>query len=433
MDIKFKTIDDALNLIKDNDYIVTGLAASEPRLLLQNLHKIANRINKVTIANCLFGVETEFMNNPIYEEKFHMDSWFHSPMIRRAVNQKNIHYVPNHLHVCAKKKIFHASPTVYAGVCSMPDKHGYVSLGFSNTYEMRIIEQARTIILEANPNIPRVHGDHFLHVNQVDCLVRADYVPPGVPYLEPTEKDIKIGNFIAQYINDGDCIQLGIGGIPNAVVKALLNKKHLGVHTEMITPGIYKLVEAGAVDGSKKQVHKGQIVATMIYGDEALYKFVDDNPAVLILDGATVNEPTNIAKNDNQKSINTTIEIDLTGQCASESIGAKIYSGTGGQADTAIGAQKSKNGISFIALYSTAFVRNENGEKEEISKIVPVLNPGAGVTLSRNDVDMVVTEYGIVSLRGTNIKERVERLISIAHPKFRKQLYDDAVKYNLIR
>jgi len=201
----------------------------------------------------------------------------------------------------------------------------------------------------------------------------------------------------------------------------------------MITPGIYKLVEAGAVDGSKKQVHKGQIVATMIYGDEALYKFVDDNPAVLILDGATVNEPTNIAKNDNQKSINTTIEIDLTGQCASESIGAKIYSGTGGQADTAIGAQKSKNGISFIALYSTAFVRNENGEKEEISKIVPVLNPGAGVTLSRNDVDMVVTEYGIVSLRGTNIKERVERLISIAHPKFRKQLYDDAVKYNLIR
>ena len=210
-------------------------------------------------------------------------------------------------------------------------------------------------------------------------------------------------------------------------------KKDLGVHTEMMTSGMVKLAKLGVINGKKKTLHKGKIVCTFALGNKELYDFLDDNPSVMVLDGHYVNDPDIIAKNDNMVSINTSIEVDLTGQCCSESIGPVQFSGTGGQADTAIGAQKAKNGRSFIALYSTALVKNsETGEREEISKIVPMLKQGAYVSLSRNDVDFVVTEYGVASLRGTNIRERVERLIAIAHPKFREELIRQAHEIGLV-
>ncbi|HNZ50852.1 MAG TPA: acetyl-CoA hydrolase/transferase C-terminal domain-containing protein, partial [Bacilli bacterium] len=230
-------------------------------------------------------------------------------------------------------------------------------------------------------------------------------------------------------INDGDTIQLGIGGMPNAVAKSLYGKKDLGIHTEMLTSEMAKLIKAGVITGKKKTLHPGKHVACFVLGDQALYDFIDDNPSVMILNGAYVNDPYIIGLNDNQVSINSTIEIDLTGQCASESIGTRQFSGTGGQSDTAVGAQNSKNGRSFIALYSTAMVRNPvTGIKEEVSKIVTTLNQGAAVSLSRNDVDYVVTEYGVVRLRGTNVRERAKLLISIAHPKFREQLTKEAIE-----
>ena len=252
---------------------------------------------------------------------------------------------------------------------------------------------------------------------------------PDAPF---SEKDAVIGKYIADMVPDGSCIQLGIGGIPNAVAEALKTKNDLGVHTEMLTTGMMKLAKMGVITGKYKQINKGKMVAAFAMGEPELYEFMDYNPSIAIMDGAWVNDPYVIAQNDNQVSINTTIEVDLTGQCASESLGSRQFSGTGGQADTAIGAQMSKNGKSIIALYSTVMVKDKDGNRHEVSKIVPQLMAGATVSLSRNDVDRVVTEYGVAELRGTDIRERVERLIAIAHPKFREELHDDAVRVGIL-
>jgi acyl-CoA hydrolase len=268
-----------------------------------------------------------------------------------------------------------------------------------------------------------------VHISDVDYLIDVNYPAPTIPNQEPNEKDYAIGKLIADAIHDGDTIQLGIGGIPNAVAKSLMNKKDLGIHTEMFTSGMVELVKAGVINGKKKVLHPGKHVCCFALGTKELYDFIDNNPSVMILRGSYVNDPAIMGLNDNQVSINSTLEIDLTGQCASESIGTQQFSGTGGQSDTAIGAQNAKNGRSFMALYATAMVKNPvTGEREETSKIVATLKPGAAVSLSRNDVDYVVTEFGMVSLRGTNIRERAQLLISIAHPKFREQLTLDAIQ-----
>lgn len=432
-EIKYSTVEEALNLIEDNDYIVCGLSAAEPKLILEKIHTIYDRINKITIANCLPLLNAEYLSNAKYADKIFIDAWFYTKDLRMAHEHGNISYVPNHLHVCSAKKIYHAHPNVYMGIASMPDEHGYVSLSLSNTYEKRIIEQADKIILEVNENAPRTFGDVELHISDITCMVKANYEMTVFPDVPISEKDYKIGKYISQYINDGDCIQLGIGGIPNAVTEFLKDKKDLGVHTEMLTSGMVKLAKSGVINNSKKNIYKGKMVAAFALGTKELYDYINNNPSVMILDGRYVNDPDVIKQNDNQKSINTTIEIDLTGQCCSESMGCRQFSGSGGQADTAIGAQKSKGGMSFIALYSTAMARNPiTNEKEEVSKIVSTLKEGAGVTLSRNDVDFVVTEYGIVQLRGTSIRERVESLVSIAHPKFREQLMREAKEKGII-
>lgn len=429
---KVITIEEALGLVKSNDMIVTGLGSAEAQLFMNNLHTIADRVENVTVTNCLPMSNGEFLKAE-YSRAFNVDGWFYSPPLRKAHLNGNIAFIPNHLHLAGLKRLAHVKPNIYVGSATMPDKHGYISLSLSNTYERRMIDEADIVILEVNPNYPRTFGDVEIHYSEIDYLVEADYVVPALPDVLPGEKDMTIGKYIADMINDGDCIQLGIGGIPNAVAAALKDKKDLGIHTEMMTSGMVELAKLGVINGSKKTLHKGKIVCTFALGNKELYEFLDDNPSVLVMDGHYVNNPDTIAKNDNMVSINTTIEIDLTGQCCSESIGPVQFSGTGGQADTAIGAQKAKNGRSFIALYSTAFVKNKNtGEKEEISKIVPMLKQGAIVSLSRNDVDFVVTEYGIAELRGTNIKERVERLINIAHPKFRDELRKQAHEIGLI-
>jgi acyl-CoA hydrolase len=274
-----------------------------------------------------------------------------------------------------------------------------------------------------------VFGDVEVHFSKITHLVKTTYPAPILPKAAINDKDKIIGKYIADLIPDGACIQLGIGGMPDAVAESLFGKKDLGLHTEMFTTGAVKLIQAGVINGSKKQLYPNKHVACFALGTQELYDFLDNNPTCFMLDGNYVNDPAIIGLNDNQISINACIEIDLSGQCASESIGYQQFSGTGGQSDTAVGAQNSKNGISFIALYSTANVKNNvTGEREEVSKIVPVLKPGAAVSLSRNDVDRVVTEYGVVNLRGTSIQERTRLLISIAHPKFRDSLKEEAIK-----
>ena len=341
-------------------------------------------------------------------------------------------YIPNHLHLACTKRLQFVKPNIYVGAASMPDKHGYVSLSLSNTYEKRMLEAADLVILEVNPNMPYTLGDLQVPVSEVDYLVRADYAPPVIPDAPFSEKDAAIGKLIAEMVPDGSCIQLGIGGIPNAVAAALEQKNDLGVHTEMLTSGMMRLAKMGVINGKCKQTYRGKMVTTFAMGVPELYEFIDYNPAVAVMDGAWVNDPYVIAQNDNQVSINTSLEVDLTGQCASESLGSRQFSGTGGQSDTAVGAQMSKNGKSIIALYSTAMVKGPDGQKQEVSKIVPQLMPGAAVSLSRNDVDRVVTEYGVAELRGTSIRDRVARLIEIAHPKFREQLWDQAVEVGIL-
>jgi len=424
---EYVSIAEALALIKSDDVIVSALGAAEPREIMKHLHTIAHRVKNVTVTTCLPFEPAEYFTNPDYKDSFSMAGWFYTKAMRKAQAYGAISFIPNHLHLAGAKRMGHKKPNVFVGTASLPDEHGYVSLSLSNVYEKSTIEIADIVILEINKNFPRTFGDLELHVNDVDYVVETDYEAPELPNLDPNEKDLKIGALIAEKINDGDCLQLGIGGIPNAVAYSLMNKKDLGIHTEMFTTGLMKLVKAGVVTGKKKQMYKGKHIAAFAMGTKELYEFINNNPSVLILDGNWTNDPYTIAQNDNQVSINTTIEIDLTGQCASETIGHVQFSGTGGQADTAIGAQKSKNGRSFIALYSTAMVNNnETGKREEISKIVPFLKPGATVSLSRNDVDYVVTEYGIAGLRGTCVSERAQRLVEISHPKFREELLAEA-------
>ncbi|MFT9494873.1 acetyl-CoA hydrolase/transferase family protein [Anaerosolibacter sp.] len=430
---KVISVEEALKHIKSNDIIITGLGASEAKEILSNLHRIADHVENVTVTTCLPMLDAAYFNNPQYKDTFRMDGWFYTSSMRKAHKHGNISFIPNHLHLAATKRLAYVKPNIYIGNATPPDKHGFVSLSLSNVYEKRMIEAADVVILEINPKLPRTFGDVELHVKHIDYMVEVDYDVPELPDAEPNEKDLKIGAYIAEYINDGDCIQLGIGSIPNAVAASLVDKKDLGVHTEMLTTGMMKLVEAGVITGSRKNFNRGKIVAAFALGSKELYNFMDNNPSVMIMDGHWTNDPYIIGQNDNQVSINTTIEIDLTGQCASESLGSIQFSGTGGQADTAIGAQRSKNGRSFIALYSTAMVKDtEMGGKVEISKIVPQLKQGAAVSLSRNDVDCVVTEYGVAHLRGTSMRERVNKLIAISHPTYREQLYNEAIKIGLI-
>ena len=428
---KYISIEQALEMVKSGDVIVTGLGAAEAWLFMGQLHTIADRVRGVKVTNCL-PTHPSQIYDPKYVDSFEVDGWFFAPQMRKAHANGNMAYIPNHLHLACTKRLQFVKPNIYVGAASMPDKHGYVSLSLSNTYEKRMLEAADLVILEVNPNMPYTLGDLQVPVSEVDYLVRADYAPPVIPDAPFSEKDAAIGKLIAEMVPDGSCIQLGIGGIPNAVAAALEQKNDLGVHTEMLTSGMMRLAKMGVINGKCKQTYRGKMVTTFAMGVPELYEFIDYNPAVAVMDGAWVNDPYVIAQNDNQVSINTSLEVDLTGQCASESLGSRQFSGTGGQSDTAVGAQMSKNGKSIIALYSTAMVKGPDGQKQEVSKIVPQLMPGAAVSLSRNDVDRVVTEYGVAELRGTSIRDRVARLIEIAHPKFREQLWDQAVEVGIL-
>ena len=428
---KYISIEEALSKVKNGDVIVTGLGAAEAGLFMGSLHTIADRVRGVKVTNCLPTHPSEIYKSE-YADSFEVDGWFYAPPMRKAHAQGNMSYIPNHLHLAATKWLYRHKPNIFVAAASMPDKDGNISLSTSNTYELRMLEAADLVILEVNPNFPFTSGDLIVPVEKVDYLIPADYPVPVIPDAPSSDKDRVIGRAIAELVPDGACIQLGIGGIPNAVAEFLKEKNDLGVHTEMITSKMVELMKLGVITNKYKQMDAGKMVATFALGNQAVYEFLDHNPSVELRDGAWVNDPYVIARNDNQISINTSLEVDLTGQCASESIGSRQFSGTGGQSDTAIGAQMSKNGRSVIALYSTATVKGPDGERREVSKIVPQLQSGAAVSLSRNDVDLVITEYGVADLRGASIRERVRELIQIAHPKFRDSLWDQAVEAGIL-
>ncbi len=418
------TVEEALSMIKSGDEIVSGFCALEPMAILSKLHTIKERVNDVTVWYSLGMSKYDFFTKPEMKGHFTTKSWFFSPGTRAAHKLGLVSYQPVHLHNGIIRKLQVNSPNVFICTATPMDKHGYVKTTLSVLYEKEFIEKADLVIMEINPNLPDVGGDTEVHIEEVDYVVEADRPIPVLHSAPISEKDQIIGEYVASLVEDGDTIQLGIGGIPNAAALAFQSKKDLGVHTEMITSSMASLAEAGVITGRRKNLHKGKIVATFALGSQELYDFMDKNPAVQLLRGPYVNDPYVVAQNDNMVSINTALQVDLTGQVCSESIGSRQYSGTGGQSDTAIGAIHAKNGRSIIALNSTA-------RDGTISSIQPWLTPGAAVTLHRNNVDFIVTEYGIAYMKARTIRERVENLIAVASPDFRKELRETAFKYEI--
>lgn len=419
---KLVSVTEALEMIKSNQEIVCSLGACEPVALLSNLHLIKNRVKNVSVVNAMMMGEYEFFTNPELAEEFILNSWFYTDAPRRAHPQGNVTYVPMQLHQFSCKRIFHRHPNVFFGAASPMDKHGHFSLSLSTVHEKDFIERADLVIMEINPRLPRTFGDTNVHISQIDYIVESD---KEIPTMEPpvlTEKDFLIGSYAAELIEDGSTIQIGFGNIPGAVANSLKGKKDLGVHSEMFTDSILDLYEAGAITNRKKTLWKDKFITDAGLGSRRLYDFLDENMAVEFHRGSVVNDPAVIGRNHKMVSINSMLEIDLTGQCCAESVGSRLYSGTGGHKEFVSGAQESPGGKSILAFYSTT--RNDT-----ISRIVPVFAPGTIVTTSRVDVDYVVTEFGIASLRGRSIRERVKELINVAHPNFRDYLRSEAKRH----
>lgn len=417
--------DTALESVKSGDRIMIPFAAGQPKSTLDALANRIKSLDHVDVAQ-LVTITTDV---PYLREDIVDKVGFYTSYVG-AVTRDHVAKSTGALFPCFLKDF----PRMYStefdpNVCliqvSPPDKHGYVSLGTSVDHNKASVAHAKTVIAEVNPQMPRTHGDSFIHVSEIDYFVECDHPVLEIPRPKITEVEEKIGGYVSELIKDGDCLQLGIGAIPDALLGCLKDRKGLGIHTEMFSDGVMDLYNAGVIDNSRKNLHKGKMVTTFLMGTRALYDFVDDNPAVMVCPCDYTNDPYVIAQNDNMVSVNSSVEIDLMGQAASESIGTKQYSGVGGQVDFIRGALASKNGRSVLALPAVA----GKGDKR-VSKIVPQLGPGTPVTTSRNDVDYVVTEYGIASLRFKSLRERAQQLINIAHPDFRDELTHEFKKFN---
>jgi acyl-CoA hydrolase len=416
---KLVAVDDAVSHIGSNDDVIVAMCASEPQGCMSRFHIVADRVENVRVFSCLTLKPYDFYMKREMKGHFELASWFHAPGSREALKNGvgTVTYVPNMLHRAAMDRIQARRPDIFFGTCTPPDKHGFVSLSLGITYEQDIIEAARLVVLEVNPRLPRTLGDTQVHVSKVDFFVLNDQEVPTLPSPTPSSTDLAIGAYIADLVEDGSTIQLGIGGIPNAAALALKDKKELGVHTEMFVDSLMELYEMGVITNTRKALKRGKFVTTFAMGSRKLYDWLDDNVAVEFIRGNWVNNPAVVSQNSKMVSVNTCISVDLTGQVASESIGASQYSGTGGQSDTAQGAVAGFDGLgkSIIACASTA-----RGGK--LSTIVPTLPEGSAVTLHRSHVDHVVTENGVAHLRGRTVRERAQELIAIAHPDFRADL-----------
>lgn len=384
----------------------------------------AGEVSNLKVHNMLDYYPFDFYTENL-RGKIESISWFSGANSRNAVNSGFGDFGPAYFYeIPDLYRKFYDFDVFFTQVSPM-DKHGYMSLGICAASSAGIFDKSKRVFVEVNENMPRACGGINLHVSQIDAIVENNIPVPTLeaPFIDETSR--KIGEIIAEQIPDGACIQLGIGAIPDATGMALKNKKDLGIHTEMFTGSMVDLIECGAVNNSKKQIHRYKSVTTFAYGPKRMYDYVDDNPSIIFLPVEYVNNPNVISQNDNVISINACIEVDLWGQVCSESIGTKHMSGTGGQVDYARGATHSKGGKSFIAIQSTA----KNGT---ISKITPCLAEGAICTTNKNEVDYVVTEYGIAHLRGQTLSSRAKQLIQIAHPDFRDELTFAARKRGML-
>jgi acyl-CoA hydrolase len=410
---------EAVETLGSGAYIWSHSMAATPTVLLEALAQHAATLQDVTLMH-LHLEHAESVVAPELDGKLRNRCYFAGKATRTLINEGRADYVPMFLSEIPKlfRRREQRVDTALVQV-SAPDQHGNCSLGISVEATAAACDVAKTIIAHINPNMPRTHGDSFINLRDIDFAY--EEATPLIT-LDPRKfnaTERRIGEIVASRIEDGDCLQMGIGAIPNAALQCMSDRRNLGVHTEMFSDGVLELVEAGVITNANKKVSRGKIVTGFVMGSERLYEFVDDNPEVTFLDIEFVNNPLVIAKNPQVTSINSAIQIDLTGQVCADSMGHKIYSGVGGQVDFVMGATYSQNGKSIIALPSTA-------RKGSLSRIVSALERGAGVVTTRAAVDYVVTEYGIAELRGRSLTERARDLINIAHPDFREELAREA-------
>ncbi|OPL11818.1 MAG: acetyl-CoA hydrolase [Firmicutes bacterium ML8_F2] len=427
---KVASSDDIFGKIKAGDRIFISTGCGEPQYLVNTLVRYVESNPKAffdTEILHVWSLGVAPYSDAKLKSNFRQNSFFISRHTRQAVNSGDADYTPILLSdVPSLFRLRQVTVDVALIQVSPPDEHGYCSLGISLDITRAAVESADTVIAQINANMPRVHGNTFLHVEQIDHLIWHD--EPLLEYPPPlVEEKIaeKIGHYVARIVEDGDTIQIGYGGVLNATVAALSEKKNLGVHTELLSDGLVELLKSGAVDNSRKERNRGKTVASFCMGSRETYDYINDNPAILFREIDYTNNPLVIAAHDHMTAINSALEIDLSGQASAESIGSTFYSGVGGQANFMRGAVLAPKGKNILVLQSTS----RDGKS---SRIVPALAEGAGVTMTRGDLHYVVTEYGIAHLHGRNIRERAMSLITIAHPQFQPWLIEEAKKRKLI-
>jgi len=415
----------AVSKVRSGQRVFIGSGAAEPQLLVKALAKRGPELADTQITHILtLGVAP--YADPKLEDGFRHNALFIGPNVREAVAEGRADFTPVFLSEVPRLFRRGKMPIDVALIqVSPPDEHGYCSYGVSVDVTKAAAESAAHVIAEVNPNMPRTLGDCFIHISSIDELVPSDMPILEAPAGQVDDIAKQIGQHIADLIQDGSTLQLGIGTIPDAVLSCLGGKKDLGIHSEMISDGVIDLVEKGVINGARKNIHTGKIVASFAIGTRRLYDFIDNNPMCEFHPSEFTNDPFRIAENDRVVAINSALQVDLTGQVCADSLGTYFYSGIGGQVDFIRGASRSHQGRPIIALPSTA-----GGGK--VSRIVPILTPGAGVVTSRGDVHYVVTEYGIADLHGKTIRERAMALIHIAHPDHREALMEEARNRKLV-
>jgi len=422
---KRRSAQEAVRLIKSGDRVYYAGNAAIPRALVEALAARREELRNVQLNHVLL-LGHDPLSAPEMEGHFRHNSLFVGPADREAVNQGRADYVPIFLHMIPRLFLERIVPLDVAMLhVSPPDEHGFMSLGVETLASLAACQAARTVIVQVNERMPRVLGDCFIHVHRVHAIVEHTEPLPELEVRPATEVERAIAQHVVSLIPPGATVQMGIGGIPDSVYRALEGNLELGIHTEMISDGAMQAIERGVVTGSRKSLHPGKAVITFALGSARLYEFLHDNPFIEAHPVNYVNDPEVVARNDTMVAVNSAIEVDLTGQVCSDSIGPYIYSGFGGQVDFIRGAARSKGGRPVIALPSTA-------QGGRVSRIVPYLKPGAGVVTSRADVHYVVTEHGIANLFGRNLRERAEALIRIADPRFQPELEQAARERKLL-